>query len=66
MCYGNSENSFMSFQDLLYLRNYKCECIAELKFSFKLLTANNVPFDLPTNESKSKHCPSYKWFHLKV
>ena len=24
----------------------------------KLLTANNVPFDLPTNEYKSKYCPS--------
>ena len=24
---------------------------------FKLLTANNVPFDLPTNECKSKYCP---------
>ena len=24
----------------------------------KLLTANNVPSDLPTNERKSKYCPS--------
>ena len=24
----------------------------------KLLTANKVPFDLPTNECKSKYCPS--------
>ena len=24
----------------------------------KLLTANIVPFDLPTNECKSNHCPS--------
>ena len=24
----------------------------------KLLTANKVPFDLPTNECKSKCCPS--------
>ena len=23
----------------------------------KLLTANKVPFDLPTNECKSKYCP---------
>ena len=23
----------------------------------KLLTANKVPFDLPTNEYKSKYCP---------
>ena len=41
---------FISSQDWLYLRNYKCECIAELNLSFELLTANNVPFDLPTNE----------------
>ena len=35
----------------------------------KLLTANKMLFDLPTNECKSKYCPfcqSYKWFHLKV
>ena len=32
----------------------------------KLLTANKVPFDLPTNECKSKYCPSLNWFHLKV
>ena len=24
----------------------------------KLLTANKLPFDLPTNECKSKYCPS--------
>ena len=24
----------------------------------KLMTANNVPFDLPTNESKSTYCSS--------
>ena len=35
----------------------------------KLLAANKMLFDLPTNEYKSKYCPfcqSYKWFHLKV
>ena len=39
------------------------------EFLSKLLTANKMLFDLPTNECKSKYCPfcpSYKWFHLKV
>ena len=37
------------------------ECIAEnrgVESLCKLLTANKVPFDLPTIECKSKHCPS--------
>ena len=35
------------------------ECIAELNWSlFKLLTANKVHFDLPTNGCKSKYRPS--------
>ena len=29
----------------------------------KLLTANKVLFDLPTNECRSKYCPSLKWFY---
>ena len=32
----------------------------------KLLTANKLPFDLPTNECKSKYSPPQNWFHLKV
>ena len=35
----------------------------------KLLTANKMLFDLPTNECKSKYClfcQSYRWFYLKV
>ena len=38
----------------------------EVESLCKLLTANKVPFDLPTNECKSKYCPSKNWFHLKV
>ena len=50
MCHGNLKNAdgfpYYLKTNLLNLRNY-CECIAE---------SNTVPFDLLTNERKSKYC----------
>ena len=52
-------SGFALFTELMWLyRRVESLC--------KLLTANSVPFDLPTNECKSKYCPSHHWFHLKV
>ena len=55
--HGNSENS------------HGCSCLLRICFIYgkrvyriveslcKLFTANKLPFDLPTNECKSKYCP---------
>ena len=45
---------FISSQDLLFLR----KVYRGFESLCKLLTANEVPFDLPTNGCKSKYCPS--------
>ena len=59
MCYGNSENSdgyhifsgFALFTKLTFVyRRIESLC--------KLLTANKVPLDLPTNKCKSNYRPS--------
>ena len=52
-------SGFALFTELMWLyRGVESLC--------KLLTANKVPFDLPTNECKSQYCPSSNMFYVKV
>ena len=55
MCHGNSEKT----GGCSYFLRIGFICGTNGVESFcKLLTANKVPFDLLTNECKSKYCPS--------
>ena len=56
--YGNSENSYGCSYLLRICFIYGKWVYRGVESLCKLLTANKVPFDLPTNECKSKYCPS--------
>ena len=58
MCHGNSENSYGCSYLLRICFIYGKWVYRGVESLCKLLTANKVPFDLPTNECKSKYCPS--------
>ena len=65
MCPGNSDD-FSYLLRICFICGTDVSVYDGVEFLCKLLTANKVPFDLPTNECKSKYCPSLNWFHLKV
>ena len=52
-------SGFALFTELMWV-------YGEVESLCKLLTANKVLFDVPTNECRPKYCPSWKWFYLKV
>ena len=58
MCHGNSENSYGCSYLLRICFIYGKWVYRGVESLCKLLTTNKVPFDLPTNECKSKYCPS--------
>ena len=58
MCHGNSENSYGCSYLLRICFIYGKWVYHGVESLCKLLTANKVPFDLPTNGCKSKCCPS--------
>ena len=61
MWHGNSENSYgcsyLLWICFIYGTNVSVSR-SWIPLQVELLTVNKVPFDLPTNECKSKYCPS--------